>query len=398
MVYKNELNGVQLPALGFGAMRMPLLPGGQTKDLDQEAVNAMVDYAMAHGVNYFDTACPYHDGYSEIVIGKALAKYPRESFFLADKFPGHQIMESYDPKAVFEESLKKCGVEYFDYYLLHNVNESSIKTYLDKKWGIAEYFIEQKRLGRIKHLGFSCHGDVPVMEALLNAYDGAFEFCQIQLNYLDWTLQDAKAKYDYLTSKGLGVWVMEPIRGGKLAKLDDESEAALRALRPEESTAAWSFRFLQELDNVKVVLSGMSALDQMVDNVHTFEEKKLLTSEEKETLFAIAEKLKNAVPCTGCRYCCKGCPMELNIPQLIALYNDAKLYPSINIRMKLDALGEKGMPENCISCGQCSSICPQRIDVPAVMQKMPEVFATVPSWVELCKQREAAAQKLREQK
>ena len=396
MVYKTDFCGMRMSALGFGTMRLPLMPGGTGKDIDQARVEEMVDYAMEHGVKYFDTAAPYHESYSEISIGKALAKYPRESFCLADKYPGHQIMSTYDPKATFEEQLEKCGVEYFDFYLMHNVNETSLPTYLDEKWGIHDYFVEQKKLGRIKHLGFSSHGDIPCIEKFLEVYGEDMEFCQIQLNYLDWTLQNAKEKYDYLTSRGLGVWVMEPVRGGKLASLSQSNEDKLKMLRPEDSIPAWAFRFLQRLPNVKMILSGMSSLEQMRDNVKTFEECKPLNEEETETILAVAEELKQAVPCTGCRYCCDGCPAHLDIPTIIRLYNDAKFYASMNIGMKLDSLGESGKPENCIGCGQCVHMCPQKINVPELMPIMKETLDKLPSWAEICKQREEAAKKARE--
>lgn len=396
MVYRTEFNGMSMSSLGFGTMRLPLLPGGSGKDIDQKQVDEMVAYALDHGVKYFDTAAPYHESWSEISIGKALAKYPRNSFCLADKYPGHQIMSSYNPQETFEEQLKKCGVEYFDFYLMHNVNEHSLPTYLDEKWGIHDYFVEQKKLGRIKHLGFSCHGDVPCMEKFLEVYGDDMEFCQIQLNYLDWTLQDAKAKYEYLTERGIGVWVMEPVRGGKLASLPEEDEKKLRSIRPDESIPAWAFRFLQRLPNVRMILSGMSSLEQMKDNIKTFEERKPLSDEETEVVFEVAEKLKNAVPCTGCRYCCKGCPAQLDIPSIIRLYNDAKFYLSINVGMKRDSLGESGKPENCIGCGQCAKMCPQGIDVPGLMPVMKEVLDKVPSWAKVCKEREEAAKKAKE--
>lgn len=391
MVYRTDFNGMPLSALGFGTMRLPLIPGGRGKDIDQAQVDAMVDYALEHGVRYFDTAAPYHESCSEIAIGKALSRYPREKFCLADKFPGHQIASSYNPKETFEEQLGKCGVDYFDFYLMHNVNENSLGTYLDERWGIVDYFIGQKKLGRIRHLGFSCHGDIPCMEKFLDRFGDDMEFCQIQLNYLDWTLQNAKAKYEFLTSKGLSVWVMEPVRGGKLAALPEDAEKTLRELRPDDSIPGWAFRFLQGLPNVRMILSGMSSMDQMVDNVRTFEERRPLSEEETKAVFEIAEKLKNAVPCTGCRYCCKGCPAQLNIPEIIKLYNDAKFYPSLNIGMRHDALGESGKPENCIGCGQCAAMCPQGIDVPGLMPEMKKVLDTVPSWEQLCKEREAAA-------
>ena len=202
---------------------------------------------MKCGVNYFDTAYPYHGGVSEIVMGESLSRYPRESYYLATKYPGHQLSSTYDPEAVFEEQLKKCGVEYFDFYLLHNVYENSIQVYTDAKWGILEYFAEQKRRGRIRHLGFSSHGSIQILEEFLEYAGEHMEFCQIQLNYLDWTLQKAKEKYEMLTDRGIGVWVMEPIRGGRLARLSQEEEACLRKMRPEESSAAWALRFVQDL-------------------------------------------------------------------------------------------------------------------------------------------------------
>ncbi len=394
MIY-SDFHGKKLSLLGFGTMRLPLIPGGTAADIDQEQVDKMVAYALEKGVNYFDTAYAYHGGLSEIAIGKALSAYPRESFYLADKFPGHQIASSYDPAAVFEDQLKKCGVDYFDFYLLHNVNEHSIRTYKDEKWHIVDYFIEQKRLGRIRHLGFSCHGGVENIREFLDAFGEHLEFCQIQLNYLDWSLQDAKGKYALLTERGVPVWVMEPVRGGKLVRLPAADAEQLTALHPGESVASWGFRWLQGLPNVKMVLSGMSAFEQMVDNVNTFDERRPLSEEENTLLYAIAEKLKNAVPCTACRYCCAGCPKQLDIPTLISLYNETKLEPSFNISMRVDALDESKRPQACIGCGKCRAICPQGIDVPALMKEMPAVFATLPSWAEVCRQREEAQKKLK---
>ena len=391
MIY-NDFQELKLSLLGFGTMRLPLIPGGSGADIDQAQVDKMVDYAIANGVNYFDTAYPYHESQSEIAIGNSLARYPRDKFYLATKFPGHQISESYNPAEIFEEQLKKCKVDYFDFYLLHNINENSIGTYMDPKWGILDYFVEQKKLGRIKHLGFSTHGDTDCIKTFLDYCGGAMEFCQIQLNYLDWTLQNAKAKYELLTERGIPVWVMEPVRGGKLASLG-EDEATLKAMRPDESIPAWAFHWLQRLPNVKMILSGMSNFEQMVDNVKTFDELNALSDEESNTVLSIAEKLKNAIPCTGCRYCCKGCPMELNIPLLISLYNDHNFAPSINIGIRLDSLGEDKQAKNCIGCGQCSQICPQGIDVPKYMSEMAEVFDKLPKWADICKQREEAAKK-----
>ena len=362
MIYR-DFQGEKLSMLGFGTMRLPLLPGGGEADIDQAQVDKMTDYAIEHGVNYFDTAYPYHGSCSEIAIGRALARHPRDKFNLADKYPGHQIYDKSkapDPAAVFADQLKKCGVEYFDFYLMHNVSEPSIKYYLDGELGIVDFFVRQKELGKIRHLGFSSHGSVENTKQFLDACGEHMEFCQIQLNYLDWSLQDAEGKYKLLTERGIPVWVMEPVRGGKLAKLDECDEALLRSMHPDYSTAAWGFRWLQGLSNVTMVLSGMSSFEQMVDNVKNFDELRPLSAEECNVLYGIADKLKNTVPCTGCRYCCKGCPQGLDIPMLLNLYNDLKLASSVNVIMRADALPEVKRPEACIGCGRGASLCPLR--------------------------------------
>ena len=380
----------ELSLLGFGTMRLPLMEDGT---VDEGKVKEMVAYAMEHGVNYFDTAWPYHGGESEKVIGRVLAEYDRNSFYLATKYPGHQISKSYDPAAIFEEQLKKCGVDYFDFYLLHNVYENSIATYLDPQWGIIDYFKKQKKLGRIKHLGFSCHANMPGMVEFLDACGEDMEFCQIQLNYLDWTLQEAKEKYELLTERNIPVWVMEPVRGGRLANLSEEEEAKLKAVRPDESTAAWCFRFLQELPNVKMVLSGMSNMEQVMDNVKTFSERKPLSTEEWDLLQEIAEGMKDSIPCTSCRYCCDGCPKGLDIPALLADYNEARFQPTINIGMRIESLTEEKRPSACIGCGKCTQICPQKIDIPKAMKDFADTLEKLPSWAAICRQREEAEQK-----
>jgi len=394
MIYR-DFQDKKLSLLGFGTMRLPL---DENKQIDEAQVEEMVQYAMDHGVNYFDTAYPYHGGESERVIGHVLKKYPRESYYLATKYPGHQISSSYDPAAIFEEQLEKCGVDYFDFYLLHNVYETSLKVYTDPKWGIIEYFKEQKRLGRIRHLGFSSHGAVDNLRQFLDICGEDMEFCQIQLNYLDWTLQKAKEKYELLTEHGIGVWVMEPVRGGRLAKLSEAEETKLKELRPEESVAAWGFRFLQELPNVKMVLSGMSDMAQMVDNVKTFTEEKNQTEAERNVLLELAEGMKNSVPCTACRYCCDDCPQGLDIPMLLSIYNEIRFSPAINVGMRVEALPEEKRPSACIGCGRCATMCPQGIDIPQMMKDFVEALSKLPSWAEICRQRDEAAQKLRAEK
>lgn len=387
----NDFCGKDLSLLGFGTMRLPIKKEGS---IDEAQVKEMTRYAIDHGVNYFDTAYPYHSGESERVIGRVLSEYPRDSFYLATKYPGHQIMSNgYDPAEIFEEQLQKCSVEYFDFYLLHNVNEKSIETYLDSRWGIVDYFKEQKRIGRIKHLGFSCHAQMEGLREFLDVYGDDMEFCQIQLNYLDWTLQDAESKYKLLTERGIPVWVMEPVRGGKLAKLKEEDEVELKKMRPEESIAAWGFRFLQGLPNVKMILSGMSDMEQMQDNVKTFSEYRPLTEKETEKLLNIAEGMKNSIPCTACRYCCDGCPRGLDIPMLLSTYNEMRFSPGINTAIRIEFMDESKKPSACIGCGKCVKICPQNIDIPGAMKDLTEKLSELPSWAEICRQREEAANK-----
>lgn len=386
----NKVHDRELSLLGFGTMRLPVKADGS---IDEDAVFEMVRYAAEHGVNYYDTAYPYHQGNSEVVIGRALKQLPRESYCLATKYPGHQIASNYDPAAIFEEQLKKCDVEFFDYYLLHNVYENSIQVYTDSKWGIIDYFVKQKELGRIKHLGFSSHGSTAMLKEFLDQYGAQMEFCQIQLNYIDWTLQDAKGKYESLTKRNIPVWVMEPVRGGKLAVVDDAYEKKLRALRPEVSVASWAFRWLQDLPNVKMILSGMSNMEQMEDNVHTFERREPLKAQEQQILMQLAEAMKNALPCTSCRYCCDGCPKGIDIPKMIGYYNEMKVAPSFNVGMSMDAVPEEHKPAACIKCGKCRQICPQNIDIPNVLAEFTGMLGQLPSWAEVCRQREAEAQK-----
>ena len=279
MLY-NPFQDLSLSALGFGAMRLPLRPDGT---IDAEELDRMVDAAIAAGVNYFDTAHPYHDGKSEVELGRSLRRYPRESWYLADKFPGHQNVPGVtplDPGEIFEEQLQRCGVDYFDFYLLHNVNENSLRYYGNPENRFMDYFLAQKRAGRIRHLGFSCHAAPAGLEHFLRLYGEELEFCQIQLNYLDWTLQDAKQKVAILKNAGLPVWVMEPVRGGRLAHFDEATEAKLRAARPDESIPAWAFRWLRTVPQPTVILSGMSNLEQMEDNLKTFSEHRPLNGEE----------------------------------------------------------------------------------------------------------------------
>ena len=367
MIYKN-FQDMELSALGMGAMRLPVV-GGDDGNIDEPAVMEMVDYAMSHGVNYYDTAWGYHGGHSETVMGKALGRYPRENYYLATKFPGYDLSNMPKVQEIFEEQLKKCGVEYFDFYLFHNVCEMNIDAYLDEKYGILDYLMEQKKQGRIRHLGFSAHGSLPVMKRFLEAYGESMEFCQIQLNYLDWTFQDAKAKVELLNEYQIPVWVMEPLRGGKLAKLPEVAAERLKDLRPEEEIPAWAFRFLQSIPSVKVILSGMSDMGQLEANIRTFEEDKPLTDSEKETLLSVANGMLNGVlPCTACHYCTSHCPKGLDIPKLLELYNEHVFTGGGFIApMALMAVPQDKQPSACIGCRSCEKVCPQQIKISEAM-------------------------------
>lgn len=368
MIFK-PFQDLKLSALGFGTMRLPTV-NGNDPDIDEKAAAELVDYAMKNGVNYYDTAWGYHSGNSEIAVGKILKNYPREKFYLASKFPGYDLFNMTKVKEIFEKQLEKCQVEYFDFYLFHNVCEMNINEYLDPQYGIYDFLTEQKKNGRIKHLGFSAHGSYDVMKRFLDAYGKDMEFCQIQLNWLDWTFQGAKEKVELLKEYNIPVWVMEPVRGGKLAKLAERDEAALTALRPDEKIPAWAFRFIQSVPEVVVTLSGMSNFDQVRDNIKTFEEDKPLNEKEMAEILSIADKIakKASLPCTECRYCTSHCPQGLDIPELIKLYNEHCLTGGGFIApMALMAVPDDKKPSACVGCRSCEAVCPQQIKISEAM-------------------------------
>ncbi len=378
MLYR-DFKGRSLSRLGFGAMRLPCVDGDDATP-DQAAVDEMVDYALEQGVNYFDTAWGYHGGQSEVVLGRALARHPRDSYYLADKFPGYDLANMDKVAEIFERQLEKTGAGYFDFYLIHNVCEMNIDEYLNPAHGIMDYLLAQKEAGRLRHLGFSAHGAIPCMERFLDAYGKDMEFCQIQLNFLDWEFQDARGKVELLTRWGLPVWVMEPVRGGKLAKIGDDQVARLRELRPDESTVAWAFRFVQGIPEVVVTLSGMSDFDQLRENVATFSEERPLDGEERAALQEVVDAMlgRGTVPCTACHYCTSHCPMGLDIPKLLEMYNEAIVtggrggfIPS----MFVGTLPEDKRPSACIGCGSCAAVCPQQIDIPGTLAEFAEKLA-----------------------
>jgi predicted aldo/keto reductase-like oxidoreductase len=376
--------------LGMGAMRLPTV--GERGPIDEENARKVIEYAYEHGVNYFDTAFGYHRGESERFVGKVLNQYPRESWHLASKMPGHMMRFSNgrlefsgymigqtlaSPAELFEKQLEKCSVDYFDFYLLHNLCETSFDFYTDEDLGVVEYLLTQKKAGRIRHLGFSAHGRVETIDKFLNLQD-CFEFVQIQLNYLDWTLQDAKGKYEVITKHGIPVIVMEPCRGGRLASLNEKGNAMLKKARPNDSIASWAFRFLQSLPNVQVVLSGMTTMEQVVENVRLFSEPDPTTEEEKELLQQAIDSMVDLVPCTACRYCCDACPQGLDIPKLISMYNEANFENPSILNFTLGAMQDAELPSACQACGDCMELCPQDIDIPDIMKRFAETIANMP--------------------
>ncbi len=364
----HDFQGKKLSALGMGAMRLPVI-NGDDNVIDSAETEKMVAYAMEHNINYYDTAWGYHGGNSEIALGNALSKYPRESYFLADKFPGYDLSNMPKVKEIFEKQLEKCGVDYFDFYLFHNVCEMNIDAYLDPKYGIFDYLKEQKKAGRIRHLGFSAHGNMEVMKRFLDAYGEDMEFCQIQLNYLDWSFQNAKAKVELLNDRHIPIWVMEPLRGGRLANLPEAGTAKLNTYRPDETIPAWAFRFLQSIPGVTVILSGMSDYQQLKENIQTFETAKPLNETEMSALLAVADgMLSGVLPCTTCRYCVSHCPKGLNIPMLLELYNEHNFTGGGFIApMALMAVPAEKQPSACVGCRSCEKVCPQQLKISEAM-------------------------------
>jgi len=367
MIYK-EFKDLKLSALGMGAMRLPTIEGDDNR-IDEAATAEMVAYAMEHGINYYDTAWGYHGGNSELVMGKVLHGYPRENFYLASKFPGYDLSNMPKVEEIFERQLEKCQVKYFDFYLFHNVCEMNIDAYLDPKYGIFEYLKKQKDNGRIKHLGFSAHGSVEVIRRFLDAYGEFMEFGQLQLNYLDWEFQNAKEKVKLLAQQNIPVWVMEPLRGGRLCRLSEKETALLNSMRPNETAPGWAFRFLQSVSSVTVTLSGMSNFGQMKENIKTFETDEPLTGAEMESLLGMAkDMLGGTLPCTACHYCVSHCPKGLDIPMLLNLYNEHSFTEGGFIApMALMAVEEEKHPSACIGCRSCEKVCPQGIKISEVM-------------------------------
>ncbi|MCL2365627.1 MAG: aldo/keto reductase [Oscillospiraceae bacterium] len=383
-----KFNNLEISQLGFGMMRLPTIK--ENGPIDEEPAIKLIRYAYENGVNYFDTAFFYHEGESEHIVGKALAVFPRDTWHLADKMPGN-FMEVVDgklkvemgmnagamifdsPADVFEFQLKKCGVDYFDFYLLHNVAEDTMDIYTDERLGIIEYLLEEKKAGRIKHFGFSTHAGYECLEKFLNEYD-CFEFAQLQHNYLDATIQEGTRKYNLLTKHGLPVIIMEPVRGGKLANPGAKEIAILKAARPHATPASWAFRYLQSLQNAPVILSGMSKIEQVKENIEIFSDHDPMTDADLAVLNQVVESMGDFIPCTSCRYCTSACPRSLDIPILLTTYNEAAVEFSWIAKDLVERLSDDELPGACVNCGACLPLCPQNIDIPEVLSKFEKLI------------------------
>lgn len=368
MIYR-KFQDISLSGLGLGMMRLPVIDGDDSR-IDEAKAAEMIDFAMKNGINYYDTAWGYHSGNSEFTAGKFLSRYPRESYYLASKFPGYDNSNMPKVKEIFEKQLEKCRTPYFDFYLFHNVYEGNIDDYLNPKFGILDYLLEQKANGRIRHLGFSAHGDFGVIQQFLDAYGEHMEFCQLQINYMDWHFQNAREKVELVSKYGIPVWVMEPVRGGKLADAPEKMKSIMKSMRPDESIPAWAFRFLQAIPEVTMVLSGMSSMEQLKENIAVWSEDKPLNEEEFQRIVSLADEQTKmgGLPCTACHYCTSHCPQGLPIPELIALYNEHKITGGGFLApMAVGSMEESKRPANCIGCRSCEQVCPQQIEISAMM-------------------------------
>ena len=364
--YKDSF--MTLPLLGFGLMRLPQKNG----KVDYPTAEAMVAKAMKAGCNYFDTAYMYHNGESEKFVGQALSKYPRDSYFLVSKMPIIMMNSEADNARIFNEQLARTRAGYFDFYFLHWLNE----THWEKaqKLKTLEFMKKMQSEGKIRRLGFSFHGEPETLKKIAETYP--WDLVQIQLNYLDWELCRSGEQYEVLTKLGIPVSIMEPLKGGTLVSLTPDAKKVFEQANPDVSIASWGLRYAASLPNVQVVLSGMSAPDQLEDNLKTFSPFKPLTDAERQTVAeALAAYRKSgAVPCTACKYC-SPCPAGVNIPRNLALHNQVKGgLPLFHAKLVYDAMSEDERASNCVHCGVCRKKCPQQINIPQLMAEIAKEF------------------------
>jgi len=363
---------VNVSLLGFGLMRLPIL-GGDREKVDYPKAQAMVDRAIKAGVNYFDTAYVYHNGASEIFAGDTLSKYPRDSYYLATKMPPWLVNSKEDVARVFDEQLKRCKTTYFDFYLAHSLSADRFDSL---KNNVYDFLLKKKEEGIIRRLGFSFHDHPSSIKELLKNYK--WDFAQIQINYLDWETLNAKSLYETLIESNMPILVMEPVKGGGLARLQDTTLAVLKKANPSASAASWALRFAASLPGVVTVLSGMTEPEHVEDNLKTFENFKPLSEAEKQVLVEAAKIYHSSgtIPCTACRYC-MDCPSGVDIPRVFAQYNYYLLGKNkIGFLNGYKTLAQSEQAHNCVNCGKCVKLCPQQIDIPGILK---DVAATAAS-------------------
>lgn len=371
-VAKRRYRDIEVPLLALGCMRLPM----RNDEIDQQELDRMVDYCMEHGANYFDTAYMYVDSKSELAIGKSLKRYKREDFILADKSPIYKMKTREDVRKIFEEQLKKCQVEYFDFYMCHNINKNSVDTY--RNVAMYDELVKLKKEGRIKYLGFSFHGTPDILREVVKEHK--WDFAQLQINYLDWDVVKAKEQYDIVQAEGIPVTVMEPLRGGGLVNLSDKALAKLKEHYPDTTPASFGLRWAASRKNVVTVLSGMSNLQQVKENIQTFIDYKEMTEDEIKVADEISKIIQSQgeINCTACKYCMEVCPRGINIPAAFALYNQYKISKSkMSFTMYYDTLSEAEQPDACIKCGLCSKNCPQNLDIPALLTKIADEYKKI---------------------
>jgi predicted aldo/keto reductase-like oxidoreductase len=371
MIYK-VFKDIRLSRLGMGNMRLPATEEGFRAPVDYNKAQEIIDYAMANGINYYDTAFDYHGGDSEKFLGKALAKYKREDYYLATKF---FILASPDYKAMFEEQLSRLKTDYIDFYLIHGIFDHTFQKYID--CGCIEYLLKQKEQGRIRYFGFSSHANTQNFKTFLNLRQ--WDFVQIQLNFFDWLYGDRKEQYEILENQGIPTMAMSPVRGGRLASLTPEAETMLKTAHPDWSIASWSFYWLKRLSGTQVILSGMSTLDQIKENVSLFANETSLNNEDEKTLFKACEAFRSKiqVPCTSCRYCCNNCPAQIDIVKILEIYNQYRIDGPWALT-RLEHVESKGKPADCSGCGMCNERCPQSIDVKGIMNGIADLVRKMP--------------------
>lgn len=358
---RKPFKDIELSTLGLGCMRFPMMD----KDhIDYEKAHAVMEHAYQSGINYYDTAHVYQGGDSERCLGMWMKNHPRDSIYIATKF---NVDATEDYKTTFEQQLQRLQTDHIDFYLIHCLTDGNVDKYIDG--GAVEFFKKQKELGRITYLGFSSHASVATLTRFVEYH--SWDFAQIQMNYFDWVNGSTAKEYEVLEAHNIPIVVMEPVRGGRLASLTDEVEAMLKAAHSDWSMASWALRFVKSHPQVQVVLSGMSDLAQLNDNLATFSDPTALTAEEEALVLKAGELFKKQlqVPCTACRYCTPECPMEIDIPAFLKLYNTYKVDGPWALE-RMDCVESVGKPWDCIGCGACAGHCPQSIDIPAMMAEL----------------------------